>query len=161
MGFAIAQPLTALSRRAARVVSRWVAAATVMVLAMGVHPAAAEDHMAYFQFGTVPGSSSTYDREFIREWESNPPMGYATLGKSNIDPTKAAIKRYSDIVAAGGWPSVPTVQMQAGMSAPSVAMLRTRLAASGDLKDEDDGSASFDMGLEKAVKRFQASNGLT
>ncbi|MGL4396887.1 MAG: L,D-transpeptidase family protein, partial [Hyphomicrobium sp.] len=46
-------------------------------------------------------------------------------------------------------------------SAPSVAMLRTRLAASGDLKDEDDGSASFDMGLEKAVKRFQASNGLT
>ena len=124
----------------------------------------AQNETAYFQFGQpgqTPGSSSTYDREFIREWESNPPKGFATLSKSNIEPTKAAIKLYSDIVAQGGWALIPDVQLQAGVKDPAVSLLRTRLAISGDYKEENDGSASFDLDLEKAVKRFQASNGLT
>ena len=126
-------------------------------------PVHAQD-TAGIQFGPTgngPGASNTYDREFIREWEANPPKGYATLSKANIEPTKAAIKRYTEIVAAGGWAPLPEVQMQAGASSPAVTVLRRRLAASGDLKDGDASSTSFDLELDKAVKRFQAANGLT
>lgn len=125
-------------------------------------PAAAQDY-AGIQAGPVGNGSgsNTYDREFIKEWEANPPKGFATLSKYNIDPTKTAIKRYTEIVAAGGWVALPEVQMQAMLNDPGVALLRKRLAASGDFKDAETSSTSFDLELEKAVKRFQASNGLT
>lgn len=103
----------------------------------------------------------TFDREFIREWEANPPKGFPTVSKSNIEPTKAAIKRYGDIFAAGGWAPLPAEEMRSGESYPAIPLLRQRLAASGDLKTSDTASPSFDYELEKAVKRFQASNGLT
>jgi murein L,D-transpeptidase YcbB/YkuD len=104
----------------------------------------------------------TYDREFIREWEANPPKGYPTLSKHNVDATKAAIKRYEGIVAKGGWKSVPQVVLRDGASDPAVALLRERLAVSGDLKVAASSSAEyFDGEVEKAVKRFQAANGLT
>jgi murein L,D-transpeptidase YcbB/YkuD len=137
--------------------------ATFAAMAIGAaQPVAAQDY-AGIQAGPVGNGvgSNTYDREFIREWEANPPKGFATLSKYNIEPTKAAIKRYADIVAAGGWVAIPEVQMQAMMSDPAVVLLRKRLAASGDLRDADTTSPSFDLELEKAVKRFQASNGLT
>lgn len=100
------------------------------------------------------------DRAFIREWEVNPPKGYATLAPENVAATRAAVKRYEDIVAQGGWPVVPDQQMQAGLSHAAVSTLRQRLLISGDLKGESN-SAYFDAAVEKAVKRFQASNGLT
>lgn len=130
-------------------------------------PPATAEETAGIQFGPTgkgPGGNAAdpYDREFIRQWESNPPKGYATLSKANIEPTKAAIRRYTDIVARGGWVLVPdTPQLQAGMSDPNVKLLRTRLFLSGDLKGDDTGSSNFDFDLEKAVQRFQASNGLT
>jgi murein L,D-transpeptidase YcbB/YkuD len=132
-------------------------------IALGGAGAATAQDYAGIVAGPVGGGSgsNTYDREFIREWEANPPKGYATLSKANIEPTKAAIKRYTDIVAGGGWPVLPDMQMQAMTSDPAVALLRKRLATSGDLKDADTSSTSFDLELEKAVKRFQASNGLT
>ncbi len=123
----------------------------------------------YMQPGTYAASergnnASTVDREFIREWEANPPKGYPTLSKANIAPTKAAIVRYTEIVAKGGWQPLPEQQLEAGDKGPLVVQLRERLTLSGDLKDGP-GSFSapehFDTGLEKAVKRFQASNGLT
>ena len=132
------------------------------IVSGSVWSAAAQDY-AGIQFGPFGKSSSsnTYDREFIREWEANPPKGFATLSKTNIEPTKAAVKRYTAVVAAGGWGVLPDVQMQAGISDPSVVILRHRLAATGEIKDADASSPSFDLELEKAVKRFQASNGLT
>ena len=51
---------------------------------------------------SVGRSGETYDREFVREWEARPPRGYATIAAANIDATKAAIARYTDIVAQGG-----------------------------------------------------------
>ncbi len=154
-----------LRRKAFGHIAALVAGAVVAAPALFMPASAlAQDHTAFFQFGQpgqLPGSSSTYDREFIREWEANPPKGFATLSKSNVEPTKAAIKFYSDIVAQGGWAPVPETQLQAGIKDPAVALLRTRLTISGDYKDENDGSVSFDLDLEKAVKRFQASNGLT
>ncbi len=127
-------------------------------------PASAQDSFAAMQnalFGPPPGSSSTTDREFIREWEANPPKGFATISKANIEPTKAAIKVYADIVARGGWAPVPQTELKPGMTDAGVAFLRSRLLVSGELKGDNDGSATFDVELEKAVKRFQASNGLT
>jgi L,D-transpeptidase YcbB len=82
---------------------------------------------------------------------------------------KSAIKRYDDVVKAGGFPVIPQLekgggirQMSLGLLSPAVAALKTRLTLSGDMRDpENDGSTNFDYALEKAVKRFQASNGLT
>ena len=120
-------------------IGRFRAHVTVALIAVltaivsgSVWSAAAQDY-AGIQFGPFGKSSSsnTYDREFIREWEANPPKGFATLSKSNIEPTKAAVKRYTAVVAAGGWGVLPDVQMQAGISDPSVVIMRHRLAATG------------------------------
>src|SRR5581483_483442 len=92
-------------------------------------PASATDEQSWLKF---PGSayasqSDPSDRSFVREWEATPPKGYPTLSPANIPATKAAIRRYTEIVAAGGWRPVPEVQLQAGMSHPAVALLRERL----------------------------------
>jgi murein L,D-transpeptidase YcbB/YkuD len=125
--------------------------------------AAAYEGDSWFRFGPVDATSDAPDRHFIKQWEANPPKGYPTLSPANVDATKAAIRRYQDIVAKGGWEAVPEGQLQAGASGPAVAILRKRLTLSGDLR-EDSGYVSlesFDTYLEKAVKRFQACNGLT
>ena len=134
-----------------------------LLAAFAAGPASAQDSMWALQAGPINTgpSTNTYDREFIRDWEANPPKGFATLSKANIEPTKIAIKRYTDVVAVGGWTDLPQVQTQAGGSDPAVALLRKRLAATGEFKDADTTSTSFGLDLEKAVMRFQASNGLT
>ena len=114
------------------------------------------------QMGPVgPGTGGSTDREFIKEWEGNPPPGFATLSQANVAATNAAIKRYTAIVANGGWSVVPEVEMRSGQTHFAVSVLRDRLAASGDLKDASKGDEFFDAGLETAVKHFQATNGLT
>jgi len=138
-----------------------VLAAVAALMAAPMPDARANDGSSWFQLGPPSYGSGTYDRSFIREWEANPPKGYPTLALANITATKAAIKRYEEIVKNGGWKPVPVVQMQNGMSNPAVAALRERLAISGDLRDDTSSSEHFDYYLEKAVKRFQASNGLT
>lgn len=145
-----------LTKRIARAVTGLAALAWCATL-----PATANDGGSWFQLGPPSYGSSTYDRTFIREWEANPPKGYATLAAANIEATKAAIRRYEGIVKGGGWKPVPEVQLQAGATNPAVGLLRERLALSGDLKDESTDSNYFDYAVEKAVKRFQASNGLT
>ncbi len=130
------------------------------LVAMAASGAQAQDTALFNIFGPNSGSSTT-DREYIKEWEINPPKGFATISKSNIEPTKAAIQRYVDIVAKGGWAPIPEAALQAGANEPAVKLLRTRVAISGELKEEDNGSGFYDYGLEKAVRRYQATNGLT
>jgi L,D-transpeptidase YcbB len=128
----------------------------------------AEAQIQFGPTGNGPGNTTdTYDREFVHEWESNPPKGYATLAKANVEATKQAIKRYTDIVAGGGWPQIPEPEgkisrdklLQFGN--PAVSLLRARLTASGDLNDGDTTSTSFTYSVEKALQKFQASNGLS
>jgi murein L,D-transpeptidase YcbB/YkuD len=109
----------------------------------------------------ITASTQTYDRELIREWEVNPPKGFPTLSAANVEATKAAVKRYAEMVKIGGWRPVPDIQMQSGLSDPAVGLLRLRLMMSGDLKEASSYPDSFDYYLDKAVRRFQASNGLT
>ncbi len=125
-------------------------------------PAGAVDDWG-ISFGPTGGGgpAGSVDRQYVREWEGNPPPGYPTLSAANIPATRAAIKRYSKIVSGGGWPLVPEVKMRAGTSHYAVSVLRQRLLASGDLKDQASNEEYFDSYVEKAVMRFQASNGLT
>lgn len=137
---------------------------SALVIAGNSNTAATAQGFAWIQSGPVGDGAravDTYDREFVREWEANPPKGFPTVSKLNIEPTKLAIKRYGDIVAAGGWAPLPVEEMRTGDSYPAIPLLRLRLAASGDFKGSDTTSTSFDYELEKGVKRFQASNGLT
>lgn len=112
-------------------------------------------------FGGGSGGTDTSSREFIKEYENNPEKGSATLSKANIEATKAAVKRYSDIVAQGGWPSVPNVELQPGQTSFAAAILRDRLKASGEYRGDGGKSEVYDSELEDAVKRYQSSNGLT
>lgn len=122
-------------------------------------PAAAQEE-SWLRFpGSAYNQTGSIDRTFIREWEATPPKGYPTLSKANIAATQAAIKRYTAIVAAGGWKGVPNVKLQAGSTHEAVAILRERLFLSGDIEQRSP-SKNFDHYVEKAVKRFQASNGL-
>jgi murein L,D-transpeptidase YcbB/YkuD len=135
--------------------------ALVLGSAVGGMPAAAGDESGWPKF---PGSayasqSDPADKAFIKEWEATPPKGYPTLSPANVAATKVAVRRYTDIVAAGGWRPLPEVQLQQGVSHPAVALLRERLLQSGDLREQS-GSTSFDFYVDKALKRYQASNGL-
>jgi murein L,D-transpeptidase YcbB/YkuD len=110
----------------------------------------------------VGGSHVTYDyseREFIKEWEANPPKGHPTLSRNNIAPLKAAIARYEAIVAKGGWRPLPEVKLEHGSSHAAVALLRQRLALSGELKDAG-ASEHYDYNVNQAVRHFQTANGL-
>ena len=96
-----------------------------------------------------------------REWQANPPKGYPTLSKANLAPTKAAIARYEEIVAEGGFPLVPDVELEPGAIGPGGRRAPPALDAIGRPRR---GSSSypdhFGSDLDTAVKRFQASNGL-
>ena len=90
-------------------------------------------------------------------------LGYPVLSPANIEPTKAAIRRYGEIVAAGGWPVVDPLQMQVGTNNPAVAALRQRLKIEGDLKSEPSGFSGpeyFDQEVADALKRWQGRYGL-
>lgn len=151
-------------------VAGFAAGSALLCAVLAALPAAADN--SWIQFGPVgqstSQSSSGYDLDFVREWEANPPVGFTTVSKANIEATKVAISRYSEIVAAGGWGAVPEPPpkakpdelMQAGTSDAAVPLLRTRLIATGELKNADTSSSYFDYDLEKAVKRYQAANGL-
>lgn len=138
-------------------------ALSALALVAFANPVAASDGNSWnpFASSTEKSTAQTYDRSFVREWEANPPRGYPTLSPANIEPMKAAIKRYGEIVAAGGWETVPEGTLQPGMTSQAVGMLRKRLLTSGDLRDEGGSLDYYDYALERAVKRFQASNGLT
>jgi len=105
--------------------------------------------------------SQPFDRSFIRRWESQPRRGYATLSPDNVEPTRAAIRKYEQMVSDGGWTRVPDIKLRPGMNDPAVAALRKRLMVSGDLEQRGGFANTFDYYVEKAVKRAQKRHGLT
>jgi murein L,D-transpeptidase YcbB/YkuD len=142
--------------------------ATSVVVMPGLASANGPDNWQSFGSTSTTGAiSANYDREFIRDWESNPPKGFPTVSSANLAPTKAAIKLYEDIVKRGGWQPIPSLKdvpgkaLRAGDGDSRIPSVRARLSATGDIDGGNAGSTSFDLELEKGVKRFQASNGLT
>jgi murein L,D-transpeptidase YcbB/YkuD len=89
----------------------------------------------------------------------NPALGLPTLSSRNINPTKAAIKKYKVIAAQGGWPSVPAKALKPGSRGQAVITLHRRLEISGDLVGMSIPN-EYDAALVAAVKRFQLRHGL-
>jgi murein L,D-transpeptidase YcbB/YkuD len=80
-----------------------------------------------------------------------------------LDAVSAAIGRYEQLVANGGWPVVPVGRMmRMGDDDERVPILRKRLRVSGDMpaKSQYYDSQTFDSELEAAVKRFQLRHGI-
>ncbi len=83
------------------------------------------------------------------------------LSVQTVAATESAIEQYRQIVAGGGWPSLPGgTQLRLGSNGPAVSILRQRLIASGDIGPETGGSPVFDSYVEAAVRRFQARHGI-
>ena len=74
---------------------------------------------------------------------------------------REALAQYRAIAALGGWPTIPEGPvLRCGMSDPRVALLRRRLAMSGDLSatgatESPANLEVFDRGLEKALAHAQ------
>lgn len=96
------------------------------------------------------------------ELENDVALGAPTISSRNIEPMKAAIERYSRIVAQGGWEPVPMMQMASGTTHPAVEALRRRLEIEGDLPSGSGyfGTAQFDYTLVEGLQRYQLRNGL-
>lgn len=138
------------------------AAGAVLALGMSATAAMAMGDRWSLSFGpTDGGNSAVSERQMLRELERNPDPGLPTLSPDNVAATRAAIKRYTDIVAAGGWPTLPDEQVRPGESAFSVIMLRDRLAISGELPAGGSRSQTLDGALVDALKTYQTNNGLT
>lgn len=74
---------------------------------------------------------------------------------------KSALARYRVIALQGGWPEIPAGRTLApGMEDPRVALLRQRLAVSGDFPGPVVDSPGFDAGLEQALRRYQGRHRL-
>jgi murein L,D-transpeptidase YcbB/YkuD len=101
------------------------------------------------------------EREQLKELERNPPPGFPTLASANVAATKVAIARYEDIVAAGGWKSVPSARVKPGESHFAIVELRDRLIVSGELSPDAAGGEALDGALVDALKAYQSTNGLT
>jgi murein L,D-transpeptidase YcbB/YkuD len=76
---------------------------------------------------------------------------------------KQALAKYRAIEAEGGWEPIPVGRtLKKDESDPRVPAIRRRLALSGDLPSNTEGSRSdlFDEALQTAVRRFQVRHGL-
>lgn len=74
----------------------------------------------------------------------------------------AALARYQQIAAAGGWPTLPAdTNLAPGAADPRVAVLRQRLASTdGAALAGPQGANAWDQELTEAVKRFQRRHGI-
>lgn len=75
---------------------------------------------------------------------------------------KEILAQYRALKANGGWPKIPTgATLKPGMSDDRIALIRSRLAISGDLPGQaDNGSRLFDASLGDGVERFQERHNL-
>ena len=114
-----------------------------------------------------PGSQAFHGDELPPEefdaatqaWILNPALGTPTIAKANVAATQAAIVKYRNIVANGGWPMVPAKAMKPGQSGPEIVALHRRLEVSGDLVGMSV-PEEYDAAVVSAVKKFQARHGL-
>jgi murein L,D-transpeptidase YcbB/YkuD len=137
-------------------------AATLAASRAAVRPAAAEDAALDALMGDAErgqfGQSFDQGSRTIHMPKASAP----TLSPATLQTTEKAIETYDAILSRGGWAVVPKVdQLRLGDRHPSVASLRSRLSASGDLDGSAVGNDIYDSYVEAAVRRFQARHGLT
>jgi L,D-transpeptidase YcbB len=123
-----------------------------------IHTAGAAAGPADISFSEQAEWAQRYDADpRLSVTRSNTPV----LSVQTFSATEQAIETYRQIVANGGWVTVPAGQtLKLGVSGPAVVALRKRLAASGDLDPSAGASPVFDSFVDAAVKHFQARHGL-
>jgi murein L,D-transpeptidase YcbB/YkuD len=83
------------------------------------------------------------------------------LSPQTVPAMEQAIYAYQDLVARGGWNSVPAdKELRIGVLDPNVIELRRRLIASGDLRQMTGDPQAFDSYVQAAVKHFQERHGI-
>jgi len=83
------------------------------------------------------------------------------LSSETVQATQAALVKYQELEARGGWQGVPSgPALKLGSKSPNVGLLRQRLVISGDLAANVGDSNVFDSYVDAAVRRFQARHGL-
>ena len=119
--------------------------------------------------GSIPSRAQEQDTsqaEWPQSYEVSPKMALqreATpiLSSATLDATQAAIQKYQDLVAKGGWETVPAgPELRVGSRGGAVEALRQRLVASGDLDQVAGSGPVYNSLVEAGVKQFQARNGL-
>jgi L,D-transpeptidase YcbB len=120
--------------------------------------------------GSIPSKAQEQDStqaEWPQSYEASPRMAVGReatpiLSPATVDATQAAIERYQDLAAKGGWNALPGgPELRVGSRSRVVQALRERLIASGDLDSVAGSGPVFDSFVEAAVKRFQARHGLS
>ncbi len=119
--------------------------------------------------GSIPSKAQQQNSdqaEWPQSYEASPEMAVGReatpiLSPATVDATEAAIQKYQDLVAKGGWNVVPGgPELRVGSKSRAVQALRERLVVSGDLDPVAGTGPMFNSFVEAAVKRFQARNGL-
>jgi murein L,D-transpeptidase YcbB/YkuD len=119
--------------------------------------------------GSIPARAENQDvsqAEWPQSYEASPDMAVGRestpiLSSATVDATQAAIQKYQDIVARGGWNVVPAgPELRVGSRGGAVEALRQRLVATSDLDPVAGSGLVFDSFVEAGLKRFQARNGL-
>ncbi len=83
------------------------------------------------------------------------------LSPQTLPAMEQAVYVYQDLVARGGWNSVPPdAELKIGVRHPNVMELRRRLIFSGDLRQTSGDAAAFDSYVQAAVRRFQERHGI-
>ena len=104
--------------------------------------------------------------EWPQSYETSPELAVKRestpiLSADTIAATEAAIQKYQDLAAKGGWTTVPASgDLGIGSKGRAVEALRARLVATGDLDAIAGQGPIYDSFVEAGVKRFQARNGL-
>lgn len=107
-------------------------------------------------------SSPVFEDDFA---DSPQPVDMANtvpiLSAETVEAMNAAIARYQQIVAAGGWPQIPPGEtLQVGSKGERVAILRARLSTTGDLRQQAGQADAYDSFVYQAVVQFQQRHGL-
>ncbi len=83
------------------------------------------------------------------------------LNEHALEGFRQAAARYQRIVETGGWERIPPgPDLSLGAVGPRVAVLRRRLAATGDLTQQGGIVSVFDSFVADAVRHFQRRHGL-
>ncbi len=113
----------------------------------------------------------------VNNWQNSNSGGKATtvteiVADGNVSPMlspvgalglQAALDRYEEIVASGGWPKVPGVKLKKGAQDEAVAALNRRLFVEGYVRreaTEGEFAAVFTTATAEALARFQRNHGL-
>ncbi len=125
---------------------------------------------AVFGFMSASFVATAADDDSQAEWpqsyETSPELAVKRestpiLSAETVAATEAAIQKYQELAAKGGWTPVPSVgDLQIGSRGRAVEALRARLVATGDLDAIAGQGETYDSFVEAGVKRFQARNGL-